>query len=134
MAFVFHNENPKKLRTGDCVIRAIAKVLDAEWHDIYNDIAIQGAEMCDMPDSNEVWSTYLRENGFKVSVVPDTCPTCYTVKDFCRDNPKGRYLLASGNHLVAAIDGNYYDTYDSGSVIVILVYELVEDEDNDLSK
>lgn len=51
------------------------------------------------------------------------CPECYTVADFCWDNPYGYYLLATGTHAVAVIDGDYYDTWDSGNESVAYYYE-----------
>jgi hypothetical protein len=36
------------------------------------------------------------------------------VEDFCRDNPEGTYVLGTGSHAIAVIDGNYYDAWDSG--------------------
>ena len=67
-----------------------------------------------MPSSNSVWDSFLRENGYLRYAIPNTCPNCYTVQDFAKDHPKGRYLLATGSHVVAVIDGDYFDTWDSG--------------------
>lgn len=78
--------------------------------------------MYDMPSSNEVWSAYLKSEGYMKRIIPNTCPSCYTVRDFCRDHPEGRYLLATGTHVVAAIDGDYYDTWDSGNEIPIYYF------------
>lgn len=75
--------------------------------------------MHDMPSSNRVWERYLFDNGFKRTLLPDTCPDCYTVKEFCRDHREGKFLLAIGNHVVAVEDGDYYDTWDSGNEVPI---------------
>ncbi len=128
MAYIFHNENPKNLLTGDCVIRAIAKITDSDWYDVYNAICIQGAKDADMPSSNRVWIESLKENGFKMKLLPETCPTCYTIKDFCEDFPDGKFLVGTGSHLVAVISGDYYDTYDSGDLSPIF-YFVLEDEE-----
>lgn len=123
MAFVFFNPNPEKNLVGDCVIRAISKLTNRPWEDVYMDIALQGFMMHDMPSSNEVWSTYLKEHGFKATMIPDTCPACYTVRQFADDHQNGTYLLAIGSHVVAVQDGNYYDTWDSGNEIPIYYWE-----------
>lgn len=76
-----------------------------------------------MPEANHVWASYLRSEGFRRYSIPDTCPVCYTVKDFCVDHPYGTYLLVivnhgiGGGHVVAVCDGNYYDVWDSGNEI-----------------
>ena len=75
--------------------------------------------MNDMPSSNAVWGAYLRTLGFKREAIPNTCPECYTVNDFCEDNPEGVFIVATGNHVVAVVDGDYYDTWDSGDELPI---------------
>ena len=75
--------------------------------------------MYQMPSTNDVWSLYLYNNGYRRRAVRNTCPDCYTVKDFCLDYPYGKFLLALNGHVVACIDGNYYDTLDSGNETVL---------------
>ena len=70
-----------------------------------------------------MWDSYLIDNGFVRKVIPDTCPNCYTVADFCYDNPDGEYILAMGNHTVAVIDGSFYDSWNSSNEAVIYYYE-----------
>ena len=115
MAWIFYNPNPQNKLVGDCVIRAISKLTDKSWEDTYMDIVLQGYMMHDMPSANHVWGTYLHEHGFKRNVIPDTCPDCYTVIDFCAEHPTGKYMLATGSHVIAIDNGDYYDTWDSGS-------------------
>lgn len=124
--WIQYNPNPYKISVGDCVIRAITKVLDTDWDTVYWDLAICGFWMGDMPSSNAVWGQYLRENGFNRSIIPNSCPDCYTVREFCIDNPVGTYVLATGSHAIAVIDGNYYDSFDSGNETVIFFYKRGE--------
>lgn len=113
--FKFYNPNPQGNLVGDCVIRAIAKVTEQNWEDTYIDVCIQGLMLRDMPSANHVWGSYLRSKGFKQYILPDTCPDCYTVQDFTREHPQGVYLLATGTHVIAVEDGDYYDSWDSGN-------------------
>ena len=83
--------------------------------------------MSDMPSSNHVWGAYLMSKGFERHIIPNTCPDCYTVKDFCEEHPEGTYILATGSHVVAVIDGDYYDTWDSGDEIPIYFWEEAQD-------
>jgi len=101
------------------VIRAISKTVGMPWEDTYLDVMLQGFTMHDMPSSNDVWGTYLAEHGFKRYVIPDTCPNCYTVSQFVRDNPELTGILATGTHVVAVANGDYFDTWDSGNEIPI---------------
>lgn len=125
--FKLFNANPINKRVGDCTVRAISKVLNQNWGETYSGMAVQGFMLCDMPSANIVWGAYLRSKGFTRNLVPDEYLEHYTVQDFCKDNPKGTYLLALSSHVVAVVDGDYYDTWDSGNEIVIYYWERKED-------
>lgn len=73
----------------------------------------------DMPSANHVWGAYLRRCGFVRQIVPNECPDCYTVADFCRDHPEGLFVLAISGHVVAVEDGDWWDTWDSGNEIPV---------------
>lgn len=123
MAYKYYNPNPNSKSVGDCVIRAISKVMNQSWDKTYIELCIQGYLMKDLPDSNVVWDSYLRGCGFIRRVIPNTCPDCYTIQDFCEDNNEGVYVLATGSHVVAAVFGNYYDSWNSGQETPIFYYE-----------
>ena len=55
-------------------------------------------------------------------VILDDYPDYYTVQDFCIDHPKGTYVLGTGTHAVAVVDGYYYDAWDSGKEIPIYYF------------
>ena len=123
MSYKYYNPNPNSKSVGDCVVRAISKIMGYSWDKTYIELSIQGYLMKDLPDSNQVWDSYLRGCGFQRRIIPNTCPDCYTVKDFCDDHPYGEYILATGSHVVASKFGNYYDSWDSGSEVPIFYYE-----------
>lgn len=117
--YIPYNANPAGIDTNDCTIRAISTLLDQSWRETYDDIVYLGRISYNMPSSDHVWGEYMFVNGFRRHIVPDTCPMCYSVKGFCRDNPYGKFLLKTPSHVVAVIDGNYYDTWDSGNEVPI---------------
>ena len=121
------NPNPTGNRVGDCVVRAISVLTQEDWPTVYAGLAIQGFIMGDMPSSDQVWNAYLRKHGYKRNIIPDECPDCYTVKDFCKDHPKGKYLLALTSHAVSVINGDYYDIFDSGDEPVHYFWEAKND-------
>ena len=116
------NNNPTGLRVGDCAIRAVSLALNKDWESTYLLIALNGLQMGDMPSSNSVWGSVLREAGFVRENLPNTCPDCYTVRDFCEEHPKGTYVLGLSGHVVTAKDGNWYDIWDSGDEIVLFYW------------
>lgn len=126
MPYVMFNANPDWVYVGDCTVRAISKLMDQDWDSTYINLALQGFMLKDMPSSNHVWGSYLRGMGFKRVAIPNTCPDCYTVRDFAGDYPDGKYLLATGTHVVTVENGDYYDTWDSGDEVPI--YYWVKEE------
>lgn len=126
MAYIFYNPNPKNQRVGDCVIRSLCKALRRPWEDMYIETACEGLKYCDMPSSNYVWGMLLRRYGFRQKAVPAICPDCVTVERFTQEHPEGTYVLACQSHVVTAVDGNYFDTWNSGQEIVYFYWEQEE--------
>lgn len=115
--WIEYNPNPTGRRVGDCSIRAIAKALDITWEQAYALIAINGYSMGDMPSSDSVWGAVLRQHGFYRTSIPNTCPDCYTVEQFCKDNPKGIFVLGFGGHVATVVNGNLYDSWNSSQLV-----------------
>ena len=115
--WIDYNPNPTGRRVEDCAIRAVAKALNTDWETAFALIASAAYGMGDMMHSNSVWGAVLRQHGFYRKSIPDTCPDCYTADDFCRDNPKGVYVLGFGRHTATVVDGNLYDAWDSSQEI-----------------
>lgn len=125
--YQYYNPNPEKNRVGDCTVRAITKATGDTWDKTYIGLCAEGFAMCDMPSSNAVWGEYLKSKGFERFIVPNTCPDCYTVADFCRDNPVGTYILALSSHVVCVKNGTYFDLWDSGDEIILYFWKRKED-------
>lgn len=125
--WVRYNANPDGRNVGDCTIRALSLALGQSWERTYVELALEGFMMGDMPSANHVWGAYLRRNGFQRRILPDACPDCYTVADFARDHPSGTYLLALDGHVVCLIDGDWYDTWDSGGKIPLYYWTRKDD-------
>lgn len=117
MAYSYYNPNPIKNNTRDCAIRAVAKALDVDWENAFARISAMAYGMGETMDSNAVWGAVLRQNGFYRDVIPNTCPYCYTISNFCKDHPKGIFVLATGDHAVTVVDGVIYDTWNTSELI-----------------
>ena len=122
MSYVYFNPNPDKKNIGDCTIRAFCAVCNCDWETAYIKITLCGFIMHDMPSSDDVWGAQLHNEGFNRYIVPNTCPYCYTVKDFCEDHKTGIYVLGTGTHAVAVVDGDYYDAWDSGNKVPLFYW------------
>lgn len=117
------NNNPVSRRAGDCAVRAVAKALGVDWETAYSMIAKNGFLMGNVPSADEVWGSVLRQNGFTKETIPNTCPDCYSIADFCKEHKIGTYVLGTGNHAVTAVDGNWFDTWDSGKEVPIYAWK-----------
>lgn len=123
MGYIFNNPNPDGNFTDDCTIRALSIALNKDWDDIYVELAVYGFMLKDMMMKNRTWNKYLKDHGFKRHVIPDTCPDCYTIREFCEDNPVGTFIVATGSHVVAVINGNYFDSWDSGNEVPVYYFQ-----------
>lgn len=118
----FYNPSPVGRSVGDCSVRAIAKALNTDWETAYVLMAANGFAMGDMPSSDAVWGSVLRQHGFYKRVIGDFCPECYTAEMFCQENPKGIYVLGFGGHVATVVDGRLYDSWDSSQEIPVYVW------------
>jgi len=105
--------NPAGRNVGDCSVRAISVALSVSWETAFAMLVGSAFLMADMPSSNEVWGAVLRRHGFIRESISNTCPDCYTARDFCAEHPKGIYVLGFGDHVATVKDGDLYDSWDS---------------------
>lgn len=115
--WIYYNPNPTERSVEDCAVRAVAKALNVSWERAYVLIVKAGYNMGDMPHSNSVWGSVLRQHGFYRSIIPNTCPDCYTAEDFCKEHPHGVFVLGFNTHVATVIDGNLYDSWNSLKLI-----------------
>lgn len=123
MGYKFCNPNPDGKLVDDCVFRALSIVLGMDWDTVAIHLGVYVLMEHDRPDSNRVWGRMLEDYGFKRRGIPDSCPNCYTVHQFALDHPSGVYILATGTHVIALIDGTYYDTTDTGDYVPVYYWE-----------
>ena len=119
MGWISYNPNPVKADAGDCAVRAIAKALDISWEKAYTKLSMAGYLMCDMPNADWVWGSVLRKEGFSREILPNTCPDCYTVADFCHDNPRGVFVVKSEGHVATVVNGTLFDSWNSEQKVPI---------------
>ena len=72
--------------------------------------------------------SYLKAYRFKQLSLPTTSPECYTVAAFADEHMQGTYVLALSGHVVAVVNGDYYDTWDSGDEVPVYYFEKREEQ------
>ena len=115
--WIYANPNPKNKQVPDCVIRAICIALNKPWLEVSDELYGFARREYSVTCDDHVWGYYLYSLGFEPFLLPFTCPKCITIDEFTKYYPKGRYIIGTGKHAVAIIDGNYYDSWDSGNEI-----------------
>ena len=115
--YQYYQPNKKDLKDeyGDCVIRSLTKVTDRSWESVFDELyPIARFHQC-MPNSKVCYEEFLKSNGFEyVGVSNKKGSKRPTVEGFTKDHKVGKFVLVVAHHLVASVNGVYYDTWDSG--------------------
>ena len=129
LMYKYYQPNGKDVKDqyGDCTIRALSKVLGLSWIETF-DLTIPFCREYQTPNVfnvdvkterdilDKLGFTYYGISNKKGSKRP-------TVAGFAKEHKKGTYILNVANHVVAVVDGIYYDTWDSGYKSLYGYYE-----------
>ena len=130
--YKYYQPNKKDLKDdyGDCVIRAICKAFDITWLEAF-EMTLPICRECQMlpsrilfADNVKVVEKHMKLINHKVSNKRGTKRP--TVKSFAKEHKTGRYILRIANHVVAVVDGKYFDTWDCGEKSLYGYYEVIE--------
>jgi len=123
ISYIHFNANPVHNRVEDCTVRALACAMDTSWDREYVRLAAQGFDMKSMMHDNDVWGAYLLDEGFTAHGLAESILRRYTVRDFAADNPRGIFVVRTNGHVLTVRDGDYFDTWDSGDEVPLMVFE-----------
>ena len=123
--WIYANPNPQKKQVPDCVIRAICIALNKSWFEISDELYEVARHDCSVTSDDNVWGHFLYQLGFKPFLLPGECPKCITINEFTKMYPYGTYIIGTGYHAVAVINGNYYDSWDSGNEIPTFFWKII---------
>lgn len=118
--FVYYQPNKKDLKdnVGDCQVRALSKALNLTWLEAF-DLTIP---LCRELQTYTIFDGCLEKTkeammqlGFTYTGISNKRGSVRpTVDSFAKDHPSGTYIVKVLHHVVAVVDGKYYDTWDSG--------------------
>lgn len=125
-----HNENPKGLKSGDCVVRAIALATGQSWDKVFTDLCEIALKKKRMPNEKQVYEVYLEKLGWEKHRQPrstvyengyvDTYKK-YTVDKFITDlnlmknieRKHDIYIITVAHHMTCVkYQGIEFDIYD----------------------
>ena len=129
--YVYYQPNKKDLKdkVGDCQIRAFCKALGLTWLEAFDltipicrELQTYTIFDCDLKKTKEAMQTlgfvYTGVSNKKGSKRP-------TVDEFAKAHPVGTYIASVARHVVAIVDGKYFDTWDSGHKSMYGWYEKI---------
>lgn len=130
---VKYNANSKDNDTGDCVKRSLSLAYNIDYDQVKRELnKIRrdiGAPYWNIP---KVFEKFMSDHGMiSKDTISSDCKD--TVNDFCDSHPSGTYIImCTGNrrnstHLVTVIDGDIYDSWDSGDRRLLRVYTVSGD-------
>lgn len=94
-------------QNNDCVIRALAVVMEREYDEIYDEMKELGRK-AQQGTLNRTWTSWLLAEG-AVRVEWEEEPL--TVKQFLQEYEAGRFICHIPGHAFAVVDGVIHDTH-----------------------
>lgn len=128
-----YNANSRDNNTGDCVKRSLALAYGLDYDKVSNELnqikRDKGRTAFNQPT---VFNAFIDRHGCQAKGKPQNfgIPADITVSEFCQRFPKGTYILLCGktsditSHMVCIIDGDFWDSWNSGDYKVITIYEI----------
>jgi len=128
--FVYYQPNEKDLKdkVGDCQIRALCKALGLSWvqaFDLTIPICRELQTYTIFDCDPEKTRSAMEKLGFIYTGISNAKGTKRpTIQQFAASHPTGTYIVKVSRHVVAVVDGKFYDTWDSGSKSMYGYYTL----------
>ena len=130
--YIYYQPNALDVKDkyGDCTVRALSKALNCTWAEAYKAmipicLREQVTNIFDVPSQKR--ADLLAELGFTYTgISTKKGKKRPTVDSFAKEHKTGTYIVNVAHHVVAVVDGKYYDTWDSGCKSLYGYYELTE--------
>lgn len=126
------NANPKGLKVGDCVKRAITKATGKDYMEVQRELnQCKKITGCAKFNDNKNWKYYVEEvlGATKISFPAVQGEERMNGKRFMVEYYRGTYILRMAHHLSCCIDGHIYDTWDCTDSCVYTAYKIIDDKD-----
>lgn len=114
MKFRRCNMNPKNIKAGDCVIRALALADDYEdYLRVYKELFEIGYKKCRMPNDKRVYEKWLQDHGWVKEKMPKKWTgKRYTLQEWIDENPDMTFVASIASHLTFVQEGELIDTWN----------------------
>lgn len=131
-----YNANSRNNHVGDCVKRALSVAYRLDYDEVTNELnKIKRRKHMDAFNESPVYEEFIRIHGYRRTGRPVQfgLEKSNTVEDFCQHSPSGTFLVLCGkregipDHLVAIIDGDIWDSWNSSSWYLYQIWEITPD-------
>ena len=115
MAYINYNANPKGLKTGDCVIRALSKATGKSWDEVYTELFEIAFKKKRLPNEDSVYKAFLKNNNFIESPARrNEFGKMISVEEFSKSvDADTMYIIHTRRHLTVVFNGDIYDTWNT---------------------
>lgn len=114
--FIKENVNPKGWKTGDCVVRALAKATQKSWDETYQELCDIGLKKKRMPSDSCCSRKYLLDHGFtEMKQMKDAYGNKMSVGELADYYKDGNYVLVvhTRRHLTCILLGDIIDSWNT---------------------
>lgn len=115
MYYTYANPHPKKILTGDCVVRAFSLAFNVEYLEMRRELnRVKRQYGMESYRTMRFMHKYLRSLKVeKLTIRIEKGDSRPTAKEFYEMFGDGVYLISMRRHMVTMIDGKILDTWDS---------------------
>lgn len=112
MSYIRFNNHPKRINTGDCVVRAISKAFNRDYLETRRELNRIKRELNfhSYKDTKFIY-WYLKDYERIILRAVKGEPRVKGY-DFTNLYPEGTYILKMASHITVMVDGIIYDTWD----------------------
>ena len=111
--YKYYNANPKKRKTGDCVIRAICTALDKSWDDVLKDLTEYALKYKYSIASEELYEIYLMDHKWIKHNKPcKRNKNGYILKEWLKKHGEEAIVTIDSDHLTYVCNHIVYDIWD----------------------
>lgn len=129
--YIFYNPNPNqrykkdgtpmKWHGTDCTVRALSKAMDWTWVESFKYLCETAIKLQMTFDDIKVLQKVYEKLGFTKHGYP-VKTVKPTINEFCKQNPKGTFIISCTGHVVCIHNGKIYDTWNCGDCKVRSYY------------
>lgn len=117
--YISYNANTRNKDVGDCTKRALSLAFGLDYDEVSRELnQIKRGQGQTEYNLDSVWTKFTDRRNVKF--IKDN--RGINLDEFCQEHPTGTYLILTGrptryhsNHIVCVIDGNIYDSWNSGN-------------------